>query len=89
MLKIAATNSWSGFKHSWVDNLDKNSQKKPKTKKKNGKNNNRNHKKTDSTMDNTNLPTTQNNFTNQNPLAVLKNPKCLYKNKKNSTRWGI
>jgi hypothetical protein len=25
MLKIAATNSWSGFKHSWVDNLDKNS----------------------------------------------------------------
>jgi hypothetical protein len=27
-------------------------------------------KKTDSTMDNTNLPTTQNNFTNQNPLAV-------------------
>jgi hypothetical protein len=45
MLKIAATNSWSGFKHSWVDNLDKNSQKKPKPKKKNGKNNNRNHKK--------------------------------------------
>jgi hypothetical protein len=30
-------------------------------------------------MDNTNLPTTQNNFTNQNPLAVLKNLNAFIK----------
>jgi hypothetical protein len=39
-------------------------------------------KKTDSTMDNTNLPTTQNNFTNQNPLAVLKNLNAFIKIKR-------